>query len=598
MTPDQIKIIAIVCISLFLFIFSKLRYDLVGILTLGALIAFGLVDQKDVFSGFGHPATLTVAIVLIVSYGLGKSGIAESIGSLAAKAPSASLHIIVFIFITAFLSAFMNNVGALALMMPIAIQSSVNAGRSPSKILMPLSFGSMLGGLVTMIGTPPNIIIANYRAKTIGEEFSMFDFAPVGFCVAIIGIIYLSFVGWRLIKIRKDASDDSLFNVENYLFRIKVPKDFSSSKKEIDLNQELKQKNIKFSFLVRENEQYKTLPEDYSLKKNDLLFLEGSHEEIDKLDCDLKLELAEVNNSANIISNSGDDAIMEMVVAKDSKITNKSISEIQFNSKFKVKLLAVSRNDESIANKIKRIWLKIKIKDFRFQAGDIILIDGKEEDVEKTISELGCYPLADRKINFGKKKMAFPCAAIFIGAILLSSFELLSIQASLGLAALLMVMLKIIPVREMYEGVKLQVIVLLGTMIPLGIVLEDTGTTKLLADYLITLSGDVSLIVILTLVLLISMFLSDVLNNTATAILMAPIAKDIAVGLNVSPDPFLMAVAIGASCAFLTPIGHQNNILVMEPGGYKFKDYWKMGLPLEIIIVATAMPLILIFWPF
>lgn len=590
MATEQWLIIAILMAVLGGFVWGKFRYDIVALLALLVSVIVGLVPVDDMFSGFGHPATITVAIVLILSFGLTKAGAVEGLVHLIlplARYPS--LHITALIFIAAFLSMFMNNVGALALLMPVAIHSTRKAGRSPSSVLMPLSFGSILGGLVTMIGTPPNIIIAEYRRDAVGEPFTMFDFAPVGGAVALVGILFMAVIGWRLVKVRNSNAGTSLFEIESYLFEVKVTGESDLKGKTIkELEAVLDELDISITSLIHKKEYYPIPSKRHQLMASDLLVLEGAQDDIDKLVSKHKMALLGADNARDAVTSSEDMVMMEVMIAPNSYLDGKKVERVGFKTIYGVNLLALLKEGKTSRKRLREQVLK---------AGDVLLLHGEAERVERSLSKLGCYPLAERGVDIGKRKFAMWALGVFCTGIGLSAFGVLPIQVSLGVAALLMVLFNIVPPKEMYDGVDWPVIVLLGAMIPVGGALESTGTTTLMAEALLKIGSGLPLSVILALVLIITMTLSDILNNAATAILMAPIAKTIAVTAGVSVDPFLMAVAIGASCAFLTPIGHQNNALVMGPGGYKFGDYWPVGVPLEVVIVAVSVPLILIVWP-
>lgn len=591
MTLDQWLIITLFALVLGLFIWGKWRYDVVALMALFSCVLLNLIPTDQVFAGFGHPATITVAIVLILSYGLTKSGAVEGIAKLVAplsKIPS--LHIAALVFIAAFLSMFMNNVGALALLMPVAIQSTQKAGRSPSTVLMPLSFGSILGGLVTLIGTPPNIIIATYRENITGEAYKMFDFAPVGGAVAAAGILFMVVLGWRLVKIRKGSASDDLFQIDTYLFEVKVPKESSLKGKTIkELEEILKDYDVSLAALI-EKKQYHPVPsKKHKIAANAMLIFEGVQTDVDKLVSKFSLALLSADSAKEAIRHSSDMVMMEVVIGPSSQLVGRKVETVRFKGYHNVNLLAVSREGTSHHS---------RLRDMILRAGDVLLLHGEAEQVEKAITKLDAFPLAQRDVNFGKRKYALPAIAIFVTAVALPAFGVLPIQVSLGIAVIFMVLFQIIPVRELYDGVDWPVIVLLGAMIPVGGVLESTGATSVLAQGLLHLAGDASLVMVLALVMVITMTLSDILNNAATVILMAPIGKTIAQTAGVSVDPFLMAVAIGASCAFLTPIGHQNNALVMGPGGYRFSDYWRVGILLEVIILLVGVPMILTIWPF
>ena len=590
MTFEQWSIIGILIIVLGLFIWGRVRYDVVALIALFSSAIMGVVSADAVFSGFGHPATITVAIVLILSYGLSKSGAVEGLAQLVSPlSDKPSLHIAALICIAAFMSMFMNNVGALALLMPVAIQSTIKAGRSPSLVLMPLSFGSILGGMVTLIGTPPNIIIATYRTNISGEPFTMFDFAPVGGAVAIIGIIFMTLIGWRIVKARKTNAGTSLFEIESYLFEVKMSKDSplaGISMKELE--EILFENNIEIAALVHKKHYHPVPPRKHILSASDTIILEGVQEAIDKFVSKYKVALLGADSARSTISHSTDTTVTEVVIAPGSLLEGKKVEKVRFKQYYNVNLLAVSREGQPHRGRLKEMILK---------AGDVLLLHGDIEQVDEAIGKFNCFPLAERGVDFGKRKYGAIALTIFIGAIAIATMGIFPIQITLGGAVVLMVLIGIIPVRELYNGVDWPVIVLLGAMIPVGGALESTGTTHIIARGLLDIAGDVSIVFVLAAILIITMTLSDILNNAATAILMAPIGKTIAESAGVSADPFFMAIAVGASCAFLTPIGHQNNALVMGPGGYKFGDYWRVGLPLEVLIVITSIPIILYVWP-
>ena len=590
MTFAQISITAVILVILLLFVWGKLRYDIVALLGLGVAVALGIVPADQMFSGFGHPATITVAIVLALSFGLTKSGAVEHIAHLVDPlADSPTLHTTALVFIAGILSMFMNNVGALALIMLVAIQSTLKAGRSPATILIPLSFGSILGGLATLIGTPPNIIISVYREELTGTPFKMFDFSPVGGTVALIGIAFIVLLGWKLVKTRKSNAGLNLFEIESYLFEVKITENcelIGKTKHDIDIITQ--DYDINIASVLHGRHYRPVTPSTYTFDKNDLLILEGSQEQIDKFVSKYKLDMVGADNAREKILHSAHTLTMEVVVAPGSRIAGRTVANIRFHTYYDVNLLAISRKGKANRG---------RLKTYKIQIGDVLLLHGEKEMLQVAISKLGCYPLADQGFYFGKRKFAWLALIIFAIAIMTSVLGLFPLQLSLGAAVLAMVLLDIIPLRELYENIDWPVIVLLGGMIPIGAALQSSGTTQLIVDGILSIASNVPIFMLLSILLIVTMTLSDILNNAATTILMAPISASIANALGVSVDPFLMAVALGASCAFLTPIGHQNNALIMGPGGYQFGDYWRIGLPLEIIIVLVSIPLILWFWP-
>ncbi|MBU0725768.1 MAG: SLC13 family permease [Alphaproteobacteria bacterium] len=607
MTTEIILICALLVIAMGLFIWGRFRYDIVAFATLMAATALGLVPAADAFLGFGHPATITVAAVLIISRGLSNTGVVDMLAAVIQPASKRVItHIGAFSGTAAVLSAFMNNVGALALMMPAAIQSALAAKRSPALLLMPLSFGAILGGLVTLIGTPPNIIIATYRAE-IGEgAFTMFDFTPVGGIVAVTGIAFIMLIGWRLIpKERRSASSTEMFDIENYMTEMNVTEKSSIVGKSFhELESEIEEIDAVVIGLARGNRFILSGRRDERLQPGDVLLIEASPEAIGRVSDVLELALPGDKGEAESEEEEEDDenvhasafsrlsaenmTLLEAVVAQNSPLEGRTPALTRMRRRFGVNLLAVSRQGKPYRG---------RLRSFRFQIGDVLLLQGETDHLPDIVQELGCLPLAPRKLLGASRRLAWATIGIFAGAIIASSFNLIDLTVALGIAAILLVAMGSVRPLEIYESVDWPVIVLLGAMIPVGAALETTGATEFLAQAMVDLTFGAPPVVILALLMVVTMTLSDIMNNAATALVMAPISVGIARTLEVSADPFLMTVAIAASCAFLTPIGHQNNALIMGPGGYKFGDYWRLGLPLEILILIVSLPAILYFWP-
>ena len=592
MTFDQGVLLAILVALLGLLVWGRWRYDIVALGALFTASLFGLVPQAELFSGFGSPATITVVLVLIVSYGLTKSGAVDYVIPLIEPVSDRPfLHIAVLTFLAAILSMFMNNVGALALLMPVAIQSASKAGRPPAAVLMPLSFGSILGGLVTLIGTPPNILIASFRQEMTGEAFSMFDFAPVGGGVALFGIAFMLLGGWHLVKVRKNSAGLDLFDIEEYLFETKVGEGSELVEKKFragKLKDMLVEQKMDLIAMIRGKEEFAPPDRRRGVREGDYVMIQGSHGDVQQFAKTYSLTMHTALNQQNELQHAANTTLAEVVVSANSPLVGKTPKEKRFNRNYDVSLLAVSRSG---------VPHQSRLREFMIKTGDVLLLHGENDVMDDSIVKMACYPLAKRELSTKDKTKAFRALLIFLSAIVVTAFGLLPIQLALGIATVAMAVTQIVPVREFYDGVDWPVVILLGAMIPLGGALQQTGTTDLLVAGILSVVGDLSPAVILAVILIITMTVSDVLNNAATAILMAPISYNIANSLGHNPDAFLMAVAVGASCAFLTPIGHQNNALIMGPGGYRFGDYWRMGLPLEIIIVTVAIPLLLLLWP-
>lgn len=593
MPSQQLQLVLILCVVFVLFVWGRWRYDVVAMLALFVAVLMGIVPSSEVFAGFGHPATITVAAVLILSRALANTGATEFIAkSLQPSARYTSLHIGAFSSIGAAMSTFMNNVGALGLMMPIAMHSTTIAKRSVSIILMPLSFASILGGLVTLVGTPPNIIIATYREQVSGEPFGMFDFSPVGSVVAISGVLFVAFLGWRLIPHRRrvQTAAQDLFDIEDYVAEVQIQKDSPLiDKKFAEVEKLISEYDVVIVGLIRGRQHISSIPRRESLREKDILIIEVSPDELEKFVLGLGLQVVGVDGSKTSILREDEMGLIEAVIPPRSSIVGRTVESLRLQRRYEVNLLAVSRQGRPYRG---------RLKSFRFRAGDVLLFHGDTERLQEIVSALSCLPLAERGLQFGKRRYALLAFIIFAVAILAAMLEIMPLHVAFGLAIVCMVVGNVIPVRELYDGIDWSIVVLLGAMIPFGGALQATGATDSIASSMLGMTSDASPIIVLILLLVITMTLSDILNNAATTVLMAPIGVSIANQLNLNVDPFLMAIAVGASCAFLTPIGHQNNTLIMGPGGYHFGDYWRMGLPLEFLIILVAVPMILLVWPF
>jgi di/tricarboxylate transporter len=456
---------------------------------------------------------------------------------------------------------------------------------------MPLAFGSLIGGLITLIGTPPNIIIATYRADTGLPSFGMFDFAPVGVGVALAGLIFISAVGWRLTPIREgQGASEELFQIEDYISEVIVPEDSKIVGKTIyHLTSEMeKETEAMVVGLVRGDLHIPAPSWHEIIHAGDILIVEANPEDLNSLIEVVGLELAECKGDCKALLGSDDIRIIEAIITPDSLMPGKTATSLHLRRNYGVNLLAIARQGHR---------LKTRLGQTRFFIGDILLLQGGDESLQEAIKALRCLPLAERDLRLDRPRKVFPAIGIFVAAMAVAALNLMPVQIAFIAAAVIMVLIKLISLSEIYESIDWPIIVLLGAMFPLGQALENTGGAQLIADQLLLVSDHFPPYATITILMVGTMLLSNVVNNAAAAVLMAPIAISLAKGMGVSVDPLLMAVAIGASCAFLTPIGHQSNALVMAPGGYLFGDYWRLGLPLSVLTVIIAVPLIMYFWP-
>lgn len=612
-------------LTLAAFMWGRFRYDLVALAALLGSVMLGLVPADDAFMGFGHPAVITVAAVLVLSRGFERSGVVDIIANQVLKVGERLLlQLLVLVGTVVVLSGVMNNVGALALLLPVAMRLAREHNTSPSLLLMPLAFGSLLGGLTTLIGTPPNIIIATYRGSITGESFGMFSFSPVGIAVALVGLIFIVLVGWRLTPQRSgQASTEEMFDTANYLVELKVSEASKANGLTLQQLRDELEETIPILAVVRDDDRRAGYTFHSVLQEGDILLLEAGPEELklleDKVglsaiaepeeadngneDAD-KADGSSQNNSSQNNSSKGDSSqkdadqrqsvnteglqLIEAVVRNDSRMINRSVRQLRLHHQFGLHLVAVARDGGR---------LKQRLRDIRFQTGDVLLLQGSENEMSESLSTLGCLPLANRELNLGQPRKLAMSIGIFALAIMAMLFDLLPAAVAMSTAALISLLIGVLPLREGYQAIDGPVIVLLAAMLPVGEALETSGGAAIIADALLRFGAQWPVIVSLVGLFIISMLLSNVVNNAAAALLMAPIAASLASGFDVSMDPFLMVVAVSASSAFLTPIGHQSNTLVLGPGGYRFGDYWKLGLPLSLVVLAVAIPMILWVWP-
>lgn len=590
MTNDQIMLFTLFTAVFGMLLWGRWRYDLVAFSALLIALVLGLVPTEEAFSGFGHPATIIVALVLVISRGLLNSGAIDLVTKrLIDSGRAFTVHIAVMAGIGAVLSAFMNNVAAMALLMPVDIQAAAKAGRSVRRTLMPLSFATILGGMVTLIGTPPNIIIASFRERAVGEPFKMFDFAPVGLTVAFAGIIFVATVGWRLMPNggETEKKRESHVDLEGYVAELVVPaKSNVIDKKVRDLYDDADEHDAAILGVVRNGQRIGGFGAEIVLRAKDILIVEAAAEDIDSFRGAVGLEYFGEKSGEDVVT--GGLELLEVVVPRDARIVGRSAISLRLRARRGLALLGISRQGKRFKERVRHEPVK---------AGDILLLLGPNSALHDAAEWLGVLPLAERGLSVTQHRKAWLAIGIFAAAIAISAFGLLYLATALAIVVALFVVLDIVPIRNVYDHIEWPVIVLLGSMIPLGVALENSGGTEMIATQINALTAGLPAWAVLTVLMVVVMTLSDVLNNTATAVIGGPIAVDVASQLGVNPDPFLMAVAIAASCAFLTPIGHKNNTLILGPGGYSFGDYWRTGLPLEILVVAVSVPMILIVFP-
>lgn len=590
MTILQGEAFLIVGAMLGLFIWSGLRHDLVAVLALSAAIACGVVPAVKAFQGFANPVVITIAAVLVLSRAVLMSGLIESATSgLLRRFRSASAQIGMLTACVSFLSAFMKNVGALGIFMPIAIRAAEREGRFPSAYLMPLAFGSLIGGTITEIGTSPNLLISSVRQEVEGRPFSMFDFTPVGLPLTLLSILFLSFA-WRLIPKGRApvATDRKGLEIEDYLSEAEIPQGSPFVGRTVREIEDLSDGAVAVTAIVRQGNRRYVPNGDWLLFEGDQLVLQAAPLAL-RTFCETGgLKLAGIPDRSFSTAKNREFTTWEAVILADSPMVGQTSFDLHLRRRFQITPLWVQRRGHRIDTGLHRI---------RFLAGDIVLLRGGREALGDAMTRLGLLPIGglDRTEADG---MARPLPAIILAAAMgLVAFKLLPVEAAFFIAAVAVVLLRQLTLVEAYEAIDWPIVVTLGALIPVGEALKDTGAAGLIGSGLTMIAVHLPLGLAVALVLVTSMLITPFLHHAAAVIVMGPIAAVLAANLGCSPDPFLMAVALGASCDFLTPIGHQNNMLVMRPGGYRFGDYWRPGLPLSCLVVAIGTPLILWAWP-
>ncbi len=625
MTPDQITILAILVVTMAMFIWGRWRHDMVAAGALLACVFFGLVPGAEAFEGFGHPAVITVACILILSRGLQTSGAVDIISDrLLPTHAGAWTSTATLVALAAVLSAFMNNVGALALLMPVAIMMAQRHGLEPGQVLMPLAFGSILGGMTTLIGTPPNLIVSGFRAEAGLDSFAMFDFTPVGIVVAAAGIAFVLSAGRWLIPVRKRADVED-FDTGAYLTEVRVPPDSRAVGMTVHkAEQAIEDSESQIVAMLRGEQRISAPHGNRKIRSGDILIIEaeprslvsalnalGMRLEEDKpksapVESEAAREVRgeseppdskknadgeetrEQHDERDKSRESEEIALMEVVVMPTSGIIGRSARALRLRTHHGINLLAVSRQGSRTVARLRTL---------RFRPSDVLLMQGPLDALHEWAVNSGCVPLADRSLRLPRRREASIAGIIMLAAVVGAAFGLLPAAITFAAGVIAAMATRVVPPRKVYEAVDWPVIVLLGALIPVAGAMQTTGTADLLAGLLLDHAAAGSAVIAIALLLIVTMTLSDFMNNAATAAVMCPIGISAARTLEASPDPFLMAVAVGASCAFLTPIGHQNNTLILGPGGFRFGDYWRLGLPLEVIVVAVGVPMILLVWP-
>ena len=589
MTFDQGLAVGIVAGMMVLFVWGRWRYDLVASLALLAAVGVGIVPADKAFTGFSDDIVIIVGSALVVSAAVARSGVIErAVRALGPYLVTVQRQLIALVGSVTLMSGFVKNIGALAMLMPIAFQLSRRTGTSASSLLMPMSFGALLGGIVTLVGTSPNVIVSRVREQILGEPYGMFDFTPVGAGIAIVGFIFLIF-GWRLLpQGRKGAATmEAAFNLQAYTTEVLIPEGSQAIGVTVKALEDLGEGEVEVITLLRGRQRRYEPAGNVVIKANDILILQGEPSALERIVVLENLKLTRDDKTQNGDARTDEIGVMEAVIMPESELVGASVGQLQLFDRHSVNLLAVSRKGRRIAHRLRSVKLK---------TGDVIVLQGNLTTMPETLGELRCLPLAERDLRMGRKASLLPICLLAL-AMALVAFHVVTISVAFFGTAVMLVLFKSLTLRAAYDAIEWPILIMLGALIPVSDALRTTGATDLIASGLSVMASGMPSMLALALLLVVAMAVTPFLNNAATVLVMAPIAATFAKQIELNPDPFLMAVAIGAACDFLTPIGHQCNTLVMGPGGYRFGDYWRLGLPLSLIVVVVGVPLIVLVWP-
>ena len=585
----QLQVALILLILLGFLVWGRWRYDAISLVTLALMVLLGLVPAKEAFLGFGHPAVVTVALVLLISKALEKSGFIGMIGDFLRQRISGEMQFMVMLMLIAgFLSSFMNNIGAMAMLLPVTIGIAQKMGWNPSKFLMPLAFASILGGMNTKIGTPPNIIISEFREEYTSNPFEFFDFAFAGFPVSFLGILFITLGGWRFVKLREEGSEQRpLLDIQDYLVEMTIEEGSDLVGKRIHwLTGKLGSDNVLMG-VVSEKGTIRKPHHQETFEALQILVLKISPDDVAGVQTEFGLSL---DPDLEDQMKQGELGVIEAMITPRSRLIGRKLNYFKRFGRPVVSLLGLWRQGTKLRRRLAREI---------FKAGDVLLLlnkDTQERAAEK-LELLGLMPLWQRELDVIREtSKAIQALFIFLTALIAVIFFDVNIIIAFLLCVLAYAANRLLGGDGIYRHIEWPVVVMLGAMIPIGGALTSSGLTLTTAGFITTYFSDLNVAWLLVIILVVTMFISDLINNAATAVIMAPLAMQVAVEMNHPIEPFLMAVAVGASCAFLSPIGHQCNTLVMGPGNYRFSDYWRLGLPLEILIVLISIPVIMITW--
>ncbi len=590
MTFQQGLAFGLVGLTIGAFIWGRFRYDLVAVVALVAGLAIGIIPAEAAFDGFKNDVTVIIACALIVSAAFARSGVIElAMRRVMPLLKTERSQVPVLTGAVTLLSMATKNVGALAIMMPVALQVARQTKSSPSRLLMPMAFGAMAGGMVTLVGTAPNIIVAEVRQSIVGKPFSMFDYAPVGLALTLIALAFLAF-GYRLLpRDRQGATSMSAALAANaYATEVRAPEGWAPGSMTVSALGALGDGEVKIMALIRSGKRRLNPRGNVVVKAGDALLIEGEQQALEGFVSRAQMNLIRDDRPVPMATASEEIAIVEAVIGRNSPLQGQSVRSSDLYGQHGINLLGVSRSGFQLTQHLRTAKLA---------PGDIILLQGAEQALPVALRALDLLPLAERQVQLGSVRRRFMPAVVLACAMTLVGLGLVPVAVAFFGAAVVIVALGGLKMREAYAALDGPLLVLIAALIPVSDAIQSTGGSELIAGLLRHVFTGLPGIVAITGVMLASMAVTPFLNNAATVLIVAPIGATLAKQLGYNPDPFLMAVAVGAACDFLTPIGHQCNTLVMGPGGYRFSDYPRLGAPLSALVLVTGPSLILLFWP-
>ncbi|MBB2721159.1 SLC13 family permease [Rhizobium sophoriradicis] len=588
MTTQQIIAFSVIGLMMAVFIWDRFRYDVVACCALVLAVVTGIVPPEKAFSGFSDDIVIIVGSALIVSAGVARSGIVDvAIKRFFPNLNTLHTQLALLMIAVALLSAFIKNIGALAIMMPVAFQFARKSGASPSKYLMPMSFAALLGGLMTQVGTSPNIVVSRLRHEMTGESFTMFDFTPTGAILTVVGITFLLFFHWLVpSRTKQDHAIEDVVEIKNYTSEVAITGQSPLLERALSDLVKLGDGEVIATAVLRGGTRMAPFP-DLTLRSDDIVMLEGPSAAMDRIVSQGKLKLSgkpltkEGQPDTHIIS-------LEAIVSQDSSLAGLSAKELALSYTRGVNILAISRRGERLKERLGSLTLGV---------GDVLLLQGSRASLAALLQDFGLLPLAQREVMLGTRRRAFIPLLMLTLAMATTAIGLAPVPVAFFAAALGMVVFRAIPLTDFYKAVDGPILVMLAALIPVSDSLRTSGGSDLIAGWLGAVAMNLPAWGALGLILVSAMAVTPFLNNAATVLVMAPIAASFATSLGFRPEAFLMAVAIGAGCDFLTPVGHQCNTLVFGPGGYKFSDYPRLGLPLSALIILVSVPTLLVVWP-